>query len=432
VEEAAHFFAQALNLDSKNLLAASGRLFNRMYHPHESPGDLLADARLFAERHERPLTQHQHQRAQPRDPHKRLKIGYVSADFRAHSVAYFIEPILARHDHDQVEVYCYYTGAMDDTVTQRLAKLADHWITARGLSDAMLAERVRSDDIDILVDLAGHTGGNKLLVFARKPAPIQITWIGYLGTTGLRSMDYRMTDVIADPPGSGDDAHSERLIRLPRTCLCYRPPSDAPPVAALPALANGFVTFGSFNAPAKHNSRVLDVWASILRAVPGSRLLLKGRGLDRGKLRSGTLAVFEKAGIATERVRLQSYDSDVNDHLSRYAEIDIGLDPFPYNGVTTTCEALWMGVPVVGLRGNRHSARMCASLLTNAGLAQCVAETCADYEALAKALAYDLPRLVALRRGLRDGVRQSALTDERGVARDVEAAFRAVWQALSA
>jgi protein O-GlcNAc transferase len=428
LDEARALYDRALQLDPPNAGAHAARVFNCLYEPRSAPGDALACARRFADEQEKALAVHRRAHDNAADPDRRLRIGYVSADFRCHSVAYFIEPILACHDRARFEVYCYATGPVRDAVTERLEASADHWVVARGLRDADLAQRIRADRIDILVDLSGHSAGNRLLVFARKPAPLQFTWIGFLATTGLRSIDYRLTDGIADPADQAEDLHSERLIRLPRSCLCYRPPLEAPGVAPLPALTSGCMTFGSFNTPAKHNARVLELWAGILQAVPQSRLLLKGRGLERGRLRSMTLGVFTSHGIAAERILLQPYENDQTEYLRRYDAVDIGLDPFPHNGVTTTCAALWMGVPVVALRGDRHCARMCASVLTNAGLAEMVADHPEEYRQVAVALAADPRRLAQLRSDLRDRLRASALMDEAGVTREVEAALRSAWR----
>lgn len=434
LDEAAESYLRALQLNPRHLAAHSGYIGVLLYQPAARPSDVLAAARRFAEPHERELAAHHRVHLNEPDPDRRIKLGYVSADFRRHSVAYFIEPILARHDHSQVEVFCYSTGVLRDGVTERLQALADHWVSAHGLDEAALAERIRADGIDILIDLSGHSAGNRLLAFARKPAPIQITWFGYLATTGLAAMDYRLTDLIADPIRSSDSGqssdgdHAEQLIRLPRSCLCYRPSPESPLVAPLPALTNGIVTFGSFNTPSKYNPRVIDLWSGILQAMPASRLLLKARGLDCGSSRARILAAFAAAGIAAERILLQPFETDDGAHLGRYADIDIGLDPFPHNGVTTTCAALWMGVPVVALRGDRHAARMCASVLTSAGLSECIADNLADFRNLALSLGGDLTRLAALRSGMRGRLRASVLLDEPGITRDVEAAYRATWR----
>lgn len=426
-DDASQYYEQALSLEKSHAGAHGGRIINALYQASNTSGDLLRIAKLFGDPHEQALAPHRYPHANILHPDKRLKIGYLSADFRQHSVAYFIEPVLATHNKCEFEVYAYSTGSTCDDFTERFEKLVNHWVVVGALSDAALAERIRADGIDILVDLSGHSSGNRLLVFARKPAPVQISWIGFLATTGLKSMDYRLTDGFADPQGCDDTLYTEKLIRLPRTCLCYRPSAAAPPVASLPAAAKGYVTFGSFNSPSKYDPAVIKLWAEILKGVPHSKLHLKGRGLGQGQLRSMMLKRFTDEGVDANRLVLQSQESDETLHLSRYHEIDIGLDPFPYNGITTTCEALWMGVPVVALRGVRHSSRMCVSLALNAGLPECVAESTAEYRTVAIALANDLPHLAELRSGMRTRMRKSALMDEVGVTREVEAAFRAVW-----
>lgn len=427
IDEASQQYEQALSIESGHAGAHGGRIINALYQASNTYGDLLRIAKLFGEPHEQALAAHRYSHTNILDPDKRLKIGYVSADFRRHSVAYFIEPILACHNKCEFEVYAYSTGSTRDDFTKRFEKLVNHWIAVGAMNDAALAERIRADGIDILVDLSGHSAGNRLLVFARKPAPVQISWIGFLATTGLKSMDYRITDFLADPLGCEDALYTEKLIRLPRTCLCYRPPAAAPPVAPPPAGLNGYVTFGSFNSPSKYDPTVIKLWAEILTAVPNSRLQLKGRGLGQGQLRSMMLQRFTDEGVDANRLVLQSQESDEALHLSRYNEIDIGLDPFPYNGITTTCEALWMGVPVIALRGDRHSSRMGASLVLNVGLPECVTESTDEYRTVAIVLANDLPHLAELRSGMRARMRKSALMDEVGVTREVEAAFREVW-----
>lgn len=425
--EAQGLFDRALELEPRSVAAHGNRILNLLYRPELPPGEVRKAASDFARAIEPALAGERRGHRHVPLADRRLKIGYVSADFRRHSVAYFIEPLLAHHDHQDFEIFCYATGPERDAVTERLEALADHWVVARALGDAALADRIRADGIDVLVDLSGHTAGNRLLVFARKPAPVQVTWMGFLATTGLESMDYRLTDEIADPPDADSHEHVERLLRLDRTCLAYLPPDAAPPVARLPALERGYVTFGSFNTPAKHNPEVLALWGEILRAVPDSRLLLKGRGLEKGRLRSATEDALARAGVAPERVVLQGYETDEAVHLRRYEAVDIGLDPFPHNGVTTTCAALWMGVPVLTWRGDRHSARMCASMLAGVGLDECVAASKAEYRELAVSLARNLGRLADLRQGLRARMRASPLLDAAGLARAMESAYRRAW-----
>lgn len=359
---------------------------------------------------------------------RRLRIGYVSPDLCAHSCAYFFEPLLEQHNHAEFEIFCYAEVAVPDTVTSRLQRLSDHWRNTVGIGDAALAARIRDDRIDILVDLAGHTDKNRLLVFARKPAPIQISWLGYPNTTGLKTIDYRFTDIHADPFGAADRLHSEQLLRLPKGFLCYRPPQDCPSVDALPAGKAGYITFASFNAAAKISSEVVGVWSRILNLVPGARLALKAKSFLDSATRDRYKVLFAENGISSERIDLLKWQASTNGHLNLYNQVDIGLDPFPYNGTTTTCEALWMGVPVVTLRGDRHSARVGTSLLMQVGLEDLIAESATEYVNKAVALAADRQRLQDTRLSLRSRVERSPLCDATGFAREVEAVYRVTWR----
>ncbi|MBX6321423.1 MAG: hypothetical protein IRY94_06330, partial [Rhodospirillaceae bacterium] len=364
-----------------------------------------------------------------RDPDRLLRVGYVSGDFRQHACAFFIEPLLAAHDPAAVEVFCYATVKEADAVTDRLRGHARGWREVAGLTDAELAALIRTDAIDVLVDLSGHTAGNRLGVFALRPAPVQATWLGYPNTTGLVRIDYRLTDGQTDPPGAADALHSERLERLERIFLCYRPPAWVPEVSPLPAGDTGVVTFGSFNAARKLSAAALAAWAEILRALPESRLLMKNKALADELVRVRIRTLFARHGIAPERVGLYPFAQDPADAITAYGAVDVALDPFPYAGTTTTCESLWMGVPVVTLEGDRHAARVGGSILRCLGLeAECVAATPEEYVAKAVALARDRARLAALRRELRSRMAASPLRDEAGFARAVEAAYRAMWR----
>ena len=358
---------------------------------------------------------------------RRLRVGYVSPDFRAHSVAYFIEPILAHHDRDRFEVYCYHVHPRRDGVTARLKALADHWRDADELSPEALAAEVARDRIDILVDLAGHTADNRMQTFALKPAPVQATYLGYPGTSGLGAIDWHITDERADPAGEAERHNVERLARLPATYFCYRPPPDAPEVAPLPAGKSGSVTFGSFNHFPKLSAPFLDAVARVLAATPGSRLILKSRPLSNPSLARRVRERFDAAGIERSRVELRGWEPGVSDHLAIYGQVDIALDSFPYNGATTSCEALWMGVPVVTLAGDRHAGRMGASLLHAIGLPELVTPDIGQYVATAVALAGDPARLRALRTGLRERMRGSPLMDEPRFARDLEMLYERMW-----
>ena len=366
--------------------------------------------------------------ANDRDPERRLRVGYLSADLRKHSVSYFLEPLLEAHDPSAMEVFCYADVAVPDPVTRRVQGLASHWRPVAGLDDAAIQRQIRADAIDVLVELGGHTGGSRLTVLAPKPAPVTVAWLGYPATTGLPTVDCRITDDVADPEGEADRLHTERLIRLPGGFLCYRPEGEAPEVAPLPALGRGFVTFGSFNNPGKLTAETIRAWSRILAAVPGSRLLLKGTQLADPATAARFRELFAAGGIAAERLDIRPRATAPAEHLAMYGEVDIGLDPFPYNGTTTTCEAFWMGVPTVTLRGDRHAARVGASLLTRLGLEDLIADSVDAYVAAAAALAADLPRLAALRSGLRGRLLASPLMDRAGFARQFEAALRQAWR----
>ena len=360
-------------------------------------------------------------------PCRRLRIGYVSPDFRWHSVGFFFLPLIAAHNHDDFEIFCYSEVKQPDQFTHQIKAHADHWYSTVGRTNAAVAERIYSDQIDILVDLAGHTANNRLGVFTSKPAPIQITWLGYPNTTGLTTIDYRLTDSIADPPEATDHLYSESLVRLPQGFLCYGPPENAPAVSVPPAKETGRITFGSFNALPKMNAEVIAVWSEILRQVSGSSLLLKCKQLADKPTQKNYLEEFTRNGISPDQVRMIAHTPSFREHLAWYNKIDIGLDPFPYNGTTTTCEALWMGVPVISLQGERHSARVGASILSNIGLTELIARTPKAYIRKAIELALNCDRLQELRSGMRSRIASSPLTDAEGFARGMESVYDQVW-----
>jgi protein O-GlcNAc transferase len=404
----------------------SSMVFTMNYVPELSREHVFAAHRRWNEVHAAGAPRFAHRR--PADPDRRLRVGYVSADFRQHSISYFVAPLLAAHDRGAVEVVGYADVPLPDAHTKRLAALADRWVDIAGLDTGAVCQRIASDRIDILVDLAGHTSNNRLPVFVRKPAPVQVAWLGYPNTTGLDAIDYRITDAVADPDPQEDRFCSESLLRLDRCFLCYEPSPDAPPVAPLPASRNGFVTFGSFNNFQKVTPHVVAAWSEVLRAVPGSRMLLKAESLTDPALQEYARAQFAACGIASDRIVVTAWTASECDHLALYGDVDIALDSFPYNGTTTTCEALWMGVPVIAMRGDRHAARVGASLLAAAGLPELVAADAAGYVAVAANLAGARARLAALRAGLRERVRGAPLCDAAGFARAVEAAYRAAWR----
>ncbi len=354
---------------------------------------------------------------------RRLKIGYVSSDFRGHAVAVFLQPLLAHHDRQRFEIYGFYNFPADDEVTAHIRTLVEHFIPVAGLPDGELAERIRKEGIDILVDLNGHTAHNRLPLFLLKPAPIQVTWLGYLATTGLPTMDYRFTDARADPPGRTEALHTETLWRLPDSLWCYEPYRFAPEILPLPALRNGHVTYASLNNPGKVSATILGLWARILQAVPEARLLLIRSALDG---RTAELqGFFAGCDVDPRRVEFLARQS-TEDYLALYNRVDIALDTWPCAGGTTTCDALWMGVPVITLAGERSFSRSGASVLTTVGVPELIAETGDDYCARAVALAHDLPRLALLRGTLRDRVRASPLVDAARFATAIEQAYVAI------
>ena len=357
----------------------------------------------------------------------RIKIGYISPDFREHSVSYFFLPLLRYHNRDSIEIFCYSEVKREDEITDQIKELSDHWRPIAWLSNRAIADQVRQDGIDILVDLAGHTAENRLPVFAYKPAPVQITWLGYPGTTGMPVMDFRLTDEIADPSGESDQYYSETLIRLPDGFLCYGPPEDAPDVSGLPARKNGHITFGSFNNLPKINPEVIGLWSRLLDQVADSRLLLKSKQFADYQVRQRFLDLFSARGIGAERVRLLPIAATTAAHLALYHQVDIALDPFPYNGTTTTCEALWMGVPVITLRGDRHAGRVGASILNRMGLEEMVADSQGQYVGIGKKLAQDITALENLRAGLRSHMQSSVLCDGKSFARIMETTIQNLW-----
>jgi protein O-GlcNAc transferase len=402
--------------------------FYRHYGAEFNQAEVFAEIHAWANEYAAPLRQHAVPHANLKDAGRKLRIGYVSRDFRRHSVAYFIEPILQEHDRATFEVYCYANLCERDTTTERLKAIADHWRETHFLNDAKLVDMIRADGIDILVDLSGHTSGNRLLAFAHKPAPVQVTYLGYPDSTGMEAIDYRITDSFADPRGMTERYHAEELVRLTKCFLLYAPPQEASEVGPLPCLAEGRITFGSFNNVAKMNERVILAWSNILHAVPDSRILLKSFSFSDEVVKDRYLQAFMANGIAPERVALLGFMPDLANHLDVYHQVDIALDTFPYNGTTTTCESLWMGVPVIALEGSAHVARVGTSLLGNLGLSEYIGKDVDDYVALATKLANDRARLQDLRSSLRPMMLVSPLMDKTGFTRDLERAYRVMWE----
>lgn len=364
------------------------------------------------------------------DPERPLRVGLVSGDLYGHPVGYFLESVLsALHEQagGRLQLTAYATQPFRDALTDRLAACTSHWHMVFGMSDEALAQRIHADGIDILIDLAGHTAHNRLPVFAWKPAPVQVTWLGYFATTGVAQIDH----LLADPwtvPDELTSGFTEHVWRLPETRLCFTPPAAAVPVSPLPALRNGHITFGCFNNLTKLNDDVIALWARVLQAVPGSKLLLKASQLDSTMVRQKTQARFKAQGVASDRLVLQG-PSTRDNYLQAYEQIDIALDPFPFTGGTTSAEGLWMGVPVLTLAGDSMVARQGVSLLMNAGLPDWVAHDPEDYVAKAAAHASDPTTLATLRACLREQVMRSPLFDAARFARHLETAVRDMWRA---
>ncbi len=366
------------------------------------------------------------------DPGKRLRIGFISPDLRMHSVAFFVEPILRAIDRERFETVCYYTASNSDVMTKRLKSLATTWVDAHALPPLDLAMRMRRDGIDIAIDLSGHTHGHRLMAMALRPAPVTVTYIGYPNTTGLDSVDVRLVDAITDPPGEADRIVTEKLVRLEPCFLCFGPPTatpeDAPDPGAPPCDANGFITFGSFNAIQKLNEDVIRAWSGLLNRVPNARLILKAATLRETALREELAERFAAQGLPADRLDLLGPIDDTGGHLAAYRRIDIALDPFPYNGTTTTCEALWMGVPVIAFRGDRHASRVSASLLSAAGLDELIADSVEGAIDLAAALAADPDRIRNYRGTLRERMTASPLCDAPRFAAMFGETLRGVWR----
>ncbi len=360
---------------------------------------------------------------------RKIRIGYVSGDFRSHSVSFFASPLLRHHDKEKFEIFCYYNDDVTDQQTIKMRGFSDRWRKIKGKDDLRVSEMIMKDRIDILVDLSGHTGHNRLTLFGLKPAPIQVTWLGYPNTTGMCEIDFRLTDVFADPVGIDDEFYTEKLVRLPRTFLCYEGDPKLSNKPDIPFKKNGFVTFGSFNNSMKISDITINAWARILKGVPGSKLLLKTS--IKNDSNDQLLSMFAQNGINEDRIILQGRLEGYADHLNLYGEIDIALDTFPYNGTTTTCEALWMGVPVVAFSGDRHASRVSASILNNVGLPNFVADDVSGYVDLAIKMSKDMPYIGSLRKSLRKKMASSNLCNAKAFATDIEAAYEQMYAQLN-
>ncbi len=426
--EAVACYRRALEWAPEFALAHSNLLLALHYLPGVDPATLFAEHRRWAERHAKAGAGRRPGHRNHPEPERRLRLGYLSADFRTHSVAYFLEAALEWYDREGFELICYSNSPVEDATTARLRALVPEWRSVHELDDEGAAELIRRDRVDILVDLGGHTAGGRPRLLALKPAPLQVSWLGYPDTTGLEEVDYRLSDELADPPGLTDGFYTERLVRLPAPFLCYRPPAEAPAPGPPPVRRQGRITFGAFHNLAKIHPEVAQVWAQILRAVPGSRLLMKAAALGEARVRERIRKLFASCGLEGSRLELRGRVPELSGHLAVYGEVDIALDAFPYAGTTTTCEALWMGVPVITLVGRTHASRVGLSLLSAVGLAELAKASLPEYVAAAVSLAGEPDRLGELRAGLRERMGASPLTDGRRFVRRLEEAYRAMWR----
>ncbi len=421
LDQAIDAYREALRIDPQRVVTHSNLCYALSFQCAD-PAPILAECRRWNERFAAGLWDRAAGHPNPRDPERRLRIGYVSADFRDHCQSLFMLPLLAHHDHASFEVFCYSSVERADRFTARARALAGAWRDVRMQDDAGLAELIRADRIDILIDLGMHMAGARPLVFARKPAPLQVAWLAYPGTTGIGAIDYRLSDARLDPPGF-DSHYTERTVRLADSFWCYDPLTAEPPVNALPAAQRGQVTFGCLNNPCKFTEATLRLWGHALRALPAATLLLLA---PAGRHRQRLLQRLLAHGIEPGRVEFVGFRPRA-EYLQTYRRIDVGLDTFPYNGHTTSLDALWMGVPVVTLVGQTCVGRAGLSQLAQLGLEGLAAATQAEFVAAASALAGDLPRLAGLRQSLRSRLQGSALMDGARFARQIEAAYREIW-----
>jgi predicted O-linked N-acetylglucosamine transferase (SPINDLY family) len=427
VDEAIAAFRRAIALEPSFHKAHSNLVFMLNFHAGSDAAAIARELRLWNAQHAGPLRSCIQPHPNNRDPDRRLRVGYVSRDFLGVPVGRFLLPLLEHHDRRQIEVFAYAQVPVPDRMTAQLRAHTDVWRDVTGFTDARLADLIRQDAIDILVDLSLHAANNRLLVFARKPAPVQVTYLAYAGSSGLTTIDYRLSDPCLDPPldppGTEESIYSENTWRLPETYWCYQPVLDLT-VQPPPAVNTGAVTFGCMNEFCKINEPMLRLWANLLAAVPPSRLLVSA---PKGSHRDRLLRILEANGVAPGRAGFVER-APLADYFALYHTIDIALDTVPYGGGTTTCDSLWMGVPVVSLKGQRAVGRGGYSILSNIGLPELVASTPDDYVQIAAQLAGDLPRLADLRLTLRQRMQRSPLMDAPRFARNIEAAYRRMWQ----
>ena len=425
LDDAVASYREALQIVPDFAMAYSNLLFCLSHNAAIAPQALFAEHCRFGEQLEAPLRASWPQHRNARDPARHLQVGLVSGDFRSHAVAYFVEPVLANlAKSSALSLQAFYTRALEDPTTQRFRRYMTRWHAVSRLSDEELAQKVHDEEIDMLIDLSGHTGENRLMTFARKPAPVQASWIGYPGTTGLRAMDYYLSDSFLLPPGRFDDQFVEKLVQLPASAA-FLPDQDAPPVNSLPAHTNGFITFGSFNRLSKLTSSVIRLWSPLLRALPSARLVLCG--MPQGGQFDDLINAFKQEGVARDRLRFQERCATAR-YLELHHQIDICLDTYPYTGGTTTNHALWMGVPTLTLAGPTPPGRQGAAVMGRVGLEAFVASDAEDFQARGLKWARDIEGLAQVRAGLRERCAQSVTRRPDLIAAALESALRTMWR----
>lgn len=424
--EALAAFDRAIALDPESTRLQSDRLFVMNFFKLVDRQALFDEHRRWGAMHEARLISARQTWANDRDPDRKLRVGYVSADLRHHAVAFFIDGVLQHHDRQRFEIHCFDVSPYpEDVVTKRLQRSVDQWHRVAALSDAQIDEQIRSCKIDVLIDLSGHTAHNRLLVFARKPAPVQVSWFAYMNTTGLATIDYRLTDGFLDPVGESERFYTEKLFRIP-SMACFTPHPDSPAVGPLPALVSGTFTFASVNQWTKITDEVKDLWASILKASDRYRLLVVVRGGDVARVRDDVVAQFVRRGAKATQIVVYP-TMPILDFLRLYSQIDVALDPFPYGGGTSSLHTIWMGVPIITLEGQSEMSRSTAGILLPVGLGAWVAKDIGGYKAIAVRAADDPGSVARIRENLRERMRASTLTDAISLTRNVEGALRTMW-----
>ncbi|MDD2850966.1 MAG: glycosyltransferase [Desulfuromonadaceae bacterium] len=423
IDDSIRFLQDAIFIAPNSSTAHDNLVFTLLFSDKMSPEEIFKAHLARSTDYNRITTCNSQLRA-----HKKIRIGYVSPDFREHSVASFIEPVIRSHDRSRFEVFCYHTHPEQDEVTDRIKSIPVNWRDISNVEDSEALKLIRNDGIQILVDLAGYTAWNRLALFAIRPAPLQVTWLGYPHSTGMNAIDYRISDFIADPPGLTERFHTEQLLRLPGPFLCFKRYESCPARRFAPSSNNnGSITFASFNNLAKASPTIVGCWIQILQALPNSRLILKAEIFADPEATAMTL---ERMGLDPNRVVTVASTPDRGSHLAFYNQVDIALDTFPYHGTTTTCEALSMGVPVVTMVGEHHAARVGVSLLTSIGRKELIAETAEEYVKIAIDLANEPDRLNSLHYSLPDELMSSRLTDEKGFTASLEVKYMEIYQNL--